>query len=63
MLEVLIYIVAALGGLVITGFSVHMLIGGLVSVELENQLIAAVCVLVAGVIAYMVWDVLKARRK
>lgn len=60
--EAIIYLVAVLGALVITGFSVHMFIGGLVSSEVENQAIIFVCLAVACVAAYMAWDVVKKRR-
>ncbi len=59
--EVLIYLVAAISGLFITGYAVHMFIGGLVSPESENQLIIMACLIVAGVIAYMAWDVIQRR--
>lgn len=59
--ETIIYLVAAIGALVITGFSVHMFIGGLVSAELENQVIIVACLIVACVTAYMAWDVVKSR--
>lgn len=39
-----------------------MLIGGLVSSQLEAALIAVACLAAAGVIGYMVWDVAQRRR-
>ena len=60
--EILIYIVAAISALFITGYAMHMFIGGLVSPESEKQLIALACVVVAGAIAYMVWDVVQRRK-
>lgn len=59
--EILIFLLAAICGLFITGFAVHMFIGGLVSPEAEYQLIAIVCFLVACAIAYMAWDVIERR--
>jgi hypothetical protein len=59
--EILIFLLAAICGLVITGFAVHMFIGGLVSLEAEYQVIALVCFVVACAIAYMVLDVIKRR--
>lgn len=59
--EVLIFLVAGIGGLFIAGYSVHMIAGGLVSVELENQIIFAVCSVVFCAIAYMAWDVVQRR--
>lgn len=62
MVEILIFIIAAISGLFITGYAVHMLVGGLVSADTEFQLIALVCFVIACGIAYMVWDVIKRRR-
>ena len=59
--EILIFLLAAICGLFITGFAVHMFIGGLVSPEAENQFIIVACLIVAGVIAYMAWDVIQRR--
>jgi hypothetical protein len=59
--ELLIYLVAAISALFITGYVVHMFIGGLVSPETENQFVIAACLIVAGVIAYMAWDVIQRR--
>jgi hypothetical protein len=59
--EILIYLVAAISALFITGYAMHMFIGGLVSPEAENQFIILACLIVAGVIAYMTWDVIQRR--
>lgn len=59
--EILMYVVVAISALFITGYAVHMFIGGLVSPELEYQLIVLVCILIAGVIGYMTWDVIQRR--
>ena len=61
MVEALIFLLAAVCGLFITGFAVHMFIGGLVSIETEYRLIGFVCLLVACGIGYMLWDVIKKR--
>lgn len=61
-IEILIYLVAAISALFITGYAVHMFIGGLVSPAAEDQFIVAACLIVAGVIAYMAWDVIQRRR-
>jgi ABC-type bacteriocin/lantibiotic exporter with double-glycine peptidase domain len=63
MVEALIFLLAAICGLFITGFAVHMFIGGVVSTELEFKLIAFVCMLVACGIGYMAWDVIKRRAR
>lgn len=59
--ELSIFLLAAICGLIITGFAVHMFIGGLVSTESEYQIIGIVCILVACAIMYMAWDVIKRR--
>jgi hypothetical protein len=59
--EILIYVVVAISALFITGYAVHMLIGGLVSPESEYQIITLACLVVAGVIGYMTWDVIQRR--
>lgn len=59
--EILIYLVAAISALFITGFTVHMFVGGLVSPEAEYQLIVVACLVVACVTAYMTWDVIQRR--
>jgi hypothetical protein len=59
--EILIFLIAAICGLVITGFAVHMFIGGLVSSETEYQLIGVVCFVVACALVYMTRDVIQQR--
>ena len=59
--EILIYATVAISALFITGYAVHMFIGGLVSPEVEYQLIAMVCLIITGVIGYMAWDVVQRR--
>lgn len=59
--EILIYLVSAISALFITGFAVHMFVGGLVSPETEYQLIALACLIVVCVTAYMTWDVIQRR--
>jgi len=60
--EILIYIIAAAAALFITGYAMHMFIGGLVSPELEQQIIVVACVVVAAVMAFMAWDVIQRRK-
>jgi hypothetical protein len=60
--EALIYLIVALGSLLILSYAVHMLVGGLVSEETEILLIALVCVLDIGAMSYMAWDVIQRRR-
>jgi len=59
--EILIFMLAAICGLFITGFAAHMFVGGLVSPEAEYQIIAIACIAVACVIGFMTWDVVKKR--
>jgi len=59
--ETFLFLVAGIGALFITGFAVHMFVGGLVSPETENEIIAVVCIIVFCAIAYMVWDVIQRR--
>jgi len=60
--EILIYIIAAAAALFITGYAMHMFIGGLVSPELEQQIIVVACIVVASVMAFMAWDVIQRRK-
>lgn len=61
MVEILIFLVAGIGALVIAGYSVHMIVGGMVSAESENRIIFIVCAIVFCVMAYMAWDVVQRR--
>lgn len=63
MKELLLYGLAALGGLVVLGYSVHMFIGGLVSIHTERTMIVLVCLIGAACLAYMGWDIVKRRRE
>lgn len=60
--EVAVYVVVALSSLLIMGFVVHMLVGGLVSLETEYTLIAVVCLADLAAICYMAWDVIRRRK-
>ena len=59
--EILIYLVSAISALFITGFAVHMFVGGLVSLDTEYQLITLACLIVVCVTACMTWDVIQRR--
>jgi len=61
MREALVYLAIAISSLVMMGYAVHMLVGGLVSLEVEYFLITLTCVIVSGVIGYMVRDVIQRR--
>ena len=59
--EILIFAVAGIGALFMTGYAVHMFVGGLVSLETEHELIIIVCVIAIFAMAYMTWDVVQRR--
>ncbi len=60
--EIFFYALGALGALYILGYSVHMLLGGLVSPRTEKLAIAAVVGAGVVAVALMAWDVAKRRR-
>jgi hypothetical protein len=59
--EALIYLIVAIGSLFILSYAVHMLVGGLVSLETEYRLIALTCIIDIAAIGYMAWDVIQRR--
>jgi len=61
MFEIFLFTIAGMGALFVTGYAVHMFVGGLVSPETENQIITIVCVVTACAMAYMAWDVYQRR--
>lgn len=60
--EIFVYLVVAISSLFILGFSVHMLIGGMVKPDTEYFLIELVCLADLAVIGYMTWDVIQRRK-
>lgn len=62
MKEALIYLVVAVSSLLVMSYSVHMLVGGLVSPETEYALIEGTLLIGLGAIAYMAWDVIQRRK-
>lgn len=62
MKELVIYAIAAVAVITIFGYSIHMFIGGLVAPETETLIVTAGCIVAAGVIAILAWDVIKKRR-
>ena len=62
MKEMLIYLFVAISSLIIMGYTVHMFVGGLISEKVEHWLITVVCVIVSGVMGYMVRDIVVQRR-
>jgi len=59
--EILIFSVAGIGALFMTGYAVHMFVGGLVSADTEHEIIIIVCSIALCAIAYMAWDVVQRR--
>lgn len=62
MKEILIYSLATVAALIMLGYSMHMLVGGLVSRVTEFVIISIACLMGLVVISYMVWDVVRRRR-
>ena len=62
MKEIFIYSIAAIAGITVFGYSIHMFIGGLVEPQTETMIITVVCLLAAAAMAFMTWDVIKTRR-
>ena len=62
MKEIILYVIAGISSLFILGYSIHMMVGGLVSAGTEKLLIAFFCTTGVIVIALMCRDVLRRRR-
>jgi len=62
MKEIIIYSIAAIAGITVFGYSMHMFIGGLVEPQTETLIITTACLLAAAIMAFMTWDVIKTRR-
>lgn len=63
MKETLILIIIAGSSIFILGYSIHMLIGGLVEANTERMIIIGACSIGAVIIAFMGWDIIRARRQ
>jgi len=63
MKELLIYSISACASLFILGYVVHIFIGGLVEPQTEALAIGAAVSISASIMAWMVRDVLKTRKK
>jgi len=61
--EIILYLIVIGSSLFISGYSVHMLIGDLVSKTTEYIVIAVVCGLMALIIGFMIYDVRKHRQE
>lgn len=62
MKEVVILCLVALSAVFLLGYSVHMLIGGLVTKNTESWIIGIACSVGITIITFMGWDILKQRR-
>lgn len=62
MKEIIILILVACSSVFILGYSIHMLIGGLVSETTEMWIITGACTIGVGILAFMGWDIVRTRR-
>ncbi|MBL1277675.1 MAG: hypothetical protein COB30_016470 [Ectothiorhodospiraceae bacterium] len=62
MKEIILLSLVAISSIFLLGYSLHMLIGGLVSAETERWIITAACVVGAIIVAFMGWDIVRQRR-
>lgn len=60
--ELLLYGTVAFSSLVLTAYTVHMMVGGIVSEATEHLIMVGACSVVFLAIAFMAWDVVKRRR-
>ena len=60
--ELAVYLVVAMSSLFLTAYTVHMLVGGLVSPHMEYTLMGVMCLVVGGVIGFMAYDVYRRRK-
>ena len=62
MREFILLLFVACSSVFILGYSIHMLIGGLVSKATETWIIAGACTIGVVILAYMGWDIIRQRR-
>ncbi|MBU6467520.1 MAG: hypothetical protein KGN31_02665 [Betaproteobacteria bacterium] len=62
MKEIIVYVVVGCSSLFLSAYTVHMLVGGMVSEQTEYSLMGLMCILVGGALSYMAWDVYKRRK-
>jgi threonine/homoserine/homoserine lactone efflux protein len=63
MKEIIILTSVAASSIFILGYSIHMLIGGLVSESTEQLIIIVACLIGVAVLAFMGWDIVRQRRR
>jgi Mn2+/Fe2+ NRAMP family transporter len=61
--EIIILIIVSCSSLFILGYSIHMFIGGLVSASTEFWAIVIACILGAIIIAFLILDIFRQRRR
>ena len=61
--EIILYTLAGLTSVFVLGYSVHMLIGSMVSPTTERWAITIACSIGVVVIIFMMWDVTRQRKK
>ena len=62
MREIIIYGIVGISSLILLAYTVHMFVGGLVSKEVEQAIMAVVVLIGALAMGLMAWDVVKRRR-
>lgn len=62
MKEVVILSLVALSAIFLLGYSIHMLIGGLVTESTESWVIGIACTAGIAIVSFMAWDILRQRR-
>lgn len=63
MKEIILLGIAAVSSIFLLGYSIHMLIGGLVSESTEQWIIITACSIGVIAIVYMGWDIIQTRRQ
>jgi len=63
MKEIIILGSVAASSIFILGYSIHMLIGGLVSEETEQWIIAGAVLVGIATLVFMGWDIIRQRRQ
>jgi hypothetical protein len=63
MKEIIILTSVAASSIFILGYSIHMLIGGLVSEETEQWIIIGACSIGVAILIFMGWDIIRQRRQ
>jgi hypothetical protein len=62
MKEIIILTLVAISSIFILGYSLHMLIGGLVSPATEQWVITVACIAGTIIVVFMGWDIVRQRR-